>query len=214
MCGEEKNVTNTSNASWVAGEEDARPGSSCGSHIAPRPVSISLARKELSLLSKAGPSTSPHVYVVGEGQPAVAKQSSFLVTPGAEVDVEYIANPVYADRSPEVATPDISVVEAPRPALTPFISGRRTAHPAGTDPAVLGRGQEVLEGRRQEVLEGRRQEVLEGRRQEVLEGRRQEVLEGRRQEVLEGRRQERVSQIIIWSHHIGLSCPDKMFTYY
>lgn len=138
--GKKGNATsNSSEESWIA-EDDGLPGPSNGpveQHPVSRPVSISLAKKELSLLTtKDLPSIPPDTYLMGEGRPGVAERSSFLLTPGAEMTVQCVANPVYADRSPEVAS-TVTRTEASRPSA---MSTRRTygapARPAATHSTI------------------------------------------------------------------------------
>lgn len=161
------NISNSSDESWVA--EDDEPGPSNGpleDRPISRPVSISLAKKELSLLAETGSPSTPSGYVVGEGRLGVAEQSSFLLTPGAEMTVQHVANPVYADRSPEVAFAEstsnaVTQMEASRPMVTPALSGHRTSTPiihstttTATHPPTHPPTATTLD-RRQEVVSGR-----------------------------------------------------------
>lgn len=97
------NDSNDTDESWVAEDDGPPPSSSVNA----RPVSISLAHKELSSLTKDTPTTTTaQECVVGEGTAGVAQGSTFLVTPGAEVTVHCIANPVYSNRPPQVTSPE------------------------------------------------------------------------------------------------------------
>ena len=89
--------------SWVA-EADEK---SVGDCQVPRPMSITLAKEELTRLSGSATPTPLYTYAVGEGQAGVAEQSGFLLTPGAETKVHYVANPVYADKSSANRTPEV-----------------------------------------------------------------------------------------------------------
>lgn len=100
--------TTNSDESWIA-EDEGKPGHSNNGYVnrpVSRPVSISLAKKELSILANNDTPMTPYTFVMGEGKSGVAQQSTFLVTPGAEVTVQCIANPVFASRPPEVAFPE------------------------------------------------------------------------------------------------------------
>lgn len=101
------NISNGSNESWIAEENEPLPTCSGDPRPPPpRPISISLAQKELSLLTKGAPNTTTHSYLVGEGEAGITQGSAFLVTPGAEVSVHCIANPAYTNRPPHVTSPE------------------------------------------------------------------------------------------------------------
>lgn len=126
---------NGADTSWIA-EDDSDVG---GSRPYPRPVSISLAREELrDLAHKVVPSTpsSPFEYVIGEGQPGVAQNSTFLLTPGAEVAVQHVVNPGFTSQSASSAHP--SPIKG-RPTATPvtfsYPSASSTLHPAPSQPS-------------------------------------------------------------------------------
>ena len=122
-----------SDESWVAEDSD-QPGPSNGPAPFSRPVSIALAKKELSLLADTDSPSTPYAYVVGEGKAGVAEQSSSLLTTGTEMTVQYVANPAYADRSPEMASASRAV--APAEAGIPSAKSHRLQVPSATSKSV------------------------------------------------------------------------------
>ena len=105
---EQKNTSNDSEGSWIAeadvevldtswiAEDDTELTS--GDPFVDRKVSrsmqISLSKEEET---SKGVLNSPYSYVLGEGKVGVVQSSTFLVTPGAEVPVCRVANPVYSN---------------------------------------------------------------------------------------------------------------------
>ena len=48
-------------------------------------------------------------HIMGEGKPGIAERSSFLLTPGAEMTVQYCANPAFTEKPTEAAPPPNAV---------------------------------------------------------------------------------------------------------
>jgi len=85
-------------------EDYSKPSKMAVKNRVSRPNSIALAKKKLSGLESSVMADTPYTYVLGEGRATVASKSTFLVTPGAEVTVQCIANPMFVSRPPEVAS--------------------------------------------------------------------------------------------------------------
>jgi len=88
----------------VDDEDHSKPSKVAVKNRVSRPNSIALAKKELSGLESSVMADTPYTYVLGVGWVTVASKSTFLVTPGAEVTVQCIANSVFVSRPPEVAS--------------------------------------------------------------------------------------------------------------
>ena len=96
-----------SDESWIA-EDVGEAGTSTSHPPLSRPISISLAKKELSQMVDQG-TPSPSHNIMSEGKPGIAESSSFLLTPGAEMTVQYCANPAFAEKPTEAASPPNAV---------------------------------------------------------------------------------------------------------
>lgn len=96
------NSSSQSDESWIAEDNDDTSTVLDRVKSRVRPLSISLVEKELSDAMENGSPSTPFSYVVGEGTAGVAQQSTLLLTPGAEVTVQYVANPTFSNKPPRV----------------------------------------------------------------------------------------------------------------